>query len=331
MRLVYFSVLFACDPAIKTVDILEPSLETFVDADGDGYLSDDDCDDQDGLVYPGAEEVCDATDNNCDGRSMRVSNTSIEMRMGMVGITDDFIEACDGPEGYVPNDNDCDDDDDSVYPSAPEICDDVDNDCDTFIDEDLTGIWYADLDGDGFGDPNTIETTCLAPENYVSNELDCDDTSTEINPNMEEVCDELDNNCDGEIDEGVSSPFFVDADLDGFGDDASITYACELEEGLSLVGGDCDDIDDLINPDAEEVCDEVDNDCNGLTDENSASGVQTWYFDFDLEKMVIRLFLAACEQPAGYILNGDDCDDSESSRYRMHRSFAMVSLMIVIH
>ena len=311
-------MLLACDAEIKTVDVLESSIETFADSDGDGYLSDEDCDDNDGLVHPGAEEVCDAMDNNCDGQVDEGVNNLfyLDQDGDGFGISDDFIEACDAPENYVPNDNDCDDSNDAVYPSATEICDEIDNDCDTFIDEDLTGVWYADLDNDGFGDRNTIETTCIAPEDYIDNDLDCNDENAEINPNMEEVCDEIDNNCNDEIDEGVTSQFFVDADHDGFGDDSSIGNACELGEGLSLIGGDCDDIDPLIHPDAEEICDEIDNDCNGQTDENSASGIQTWYLDSDQDGYgEPNTSQVACDQPIGYTLTPDDCNDSESSIY----------------
>ena len=317
MRFILLVPLFlACENTVKVgVDDNSDALIQ-ADADADGYLEDEDCDDSDPSIHPGATEVCDSIDNNCnDEVDEGVSSLFyLDTDNDGFGTEADTIQACDAPEGYVPNGNDCDDSNAEIFPSAPEICDDVDNDCDTFIDEDLTGVWYADLDNDGFGDQSTIETTCLAPENYVDNDLDCNDENAEINPNMEEICDEIDNNCDDEIDEGVTSQFFVDADHDGFGDDSSLANACELGEGLSLIGGDCDDIDALINPDAEEICDEVDNDCNGETDENSANGAQTWYFDSDQDGYGdSNISQIACEQPVNYVLTADDCDDSDPS------------------
>ena len=62
-----------------------------------------------------------------------------------------------------------------------------------------------------------------------------------MNPDIEEVCDEIDNNCDGEIDEDLTITVYVDADLDGYGDDSQFVEVCELIPGYR--GGDCDDID----------------------------------------------------------------------------------------
>ena len=115
-----------------------------IDADGDGYFNDEDCDDADAASNPGAVEVCDGLDNNCDGFVDEGVLTEFYFDSDGDGFGDEteWIEACDALEGYVPNGNDCDDDDELSYPSAPERCDDLDNDCDGDIDEDVLLEWY---------------------------------------------------------------------------------------------------------------------------------------------------------------------------------------------
>ncbi|OIQ28484.1 MAG: hypothetical protein BM564_08765, partial [Bacteroidetes bacterium MedPE-SWsnd-G2] len=112
------------------------------------------------------------------------------------GDSTNAIQACEGQPGYVSNDSDCDDTKNTVYPSAPELCDGLDNDCDGVIPNN-----ELDNDGDGV-------SIC---------EGDCDDTNSTIYPNALELCDGIDNNCDGQIDEGVTDVFYADSDGDGFG------------------------------------------------------------------------------------------------------------------
>lgn len=124
-------------------------------------------------------------------------------------------------DGYVEAENecgiqggDCDDTDPDVNPSATEICDGIDNNCDGNIDEGVTSTFYADADVDGFGDADNSIEACSETLEYVSDNTDCDDNNDEVNPGMEEICDNgIDDNCNGETDEGcdVTEGVFIDS------------------------------------------------------------------------------------------------------------------------
>jgi len=109
--------------------------------------------------------------------------------------------ACACPVGYVLDDTDCDDEDMAVNSSAIEICDGIDNNCDGYIDEDVQTTCYLDADADGFGNPDSIMMACTCSEGYVEDNTDCDDDSAVSYPGAPDICDGMDNNCDGEIDE----------------------------------------------------------------------------------------------------------------------------------
>merc|ERR1711965_999719 len=82
-----------------------------VDQDGDGFISTEDCNDLDAQVYPGAEEVCDGIDNNCDGQFDEEVTTTFyaDSDADGYGNPDISTEACEQPSGYVPQGTDCDD------------------------------------------------------------------------------------------------------------------------------------------------------------------------------------------------------------------------------
>ena len=177
---------------------------------------------------------------------------------------------------------------------------------------------YLDQDGDGFGDPEALLESCQAEvPGYVSNNADCDDSSALVSPDAVELCDQVDNNCDGETDEGFQiNTWYPDLDEDGFGDDASGVSTCSAPPNLILQGGDCDDLDPEVNPDRPEVCDGIDNDCDNNIDDAdpdliAASTLPFWpdtdadgYGDFAASAV------NACEAPAGHIDNREDCDDT---------------------
>ena len=284
------------------------------DNDGDGYGDPNnptcsyfatDCDDTSPAVNPGADEVCDdLVDNDCDGL--------IDCDDPDCGICRDIdddgygdpVHPCCQFEGF-----DCDDINQLVNPGQSEICDGLDNDCDSVIDnKDVDGDNYIDevCGGDDCDDAES-DVNPVATENCVNGidddcdeafdcddsdcacfdgdgdgygdpanpcctypEWDCDDGATEINPSAAETCgDGLDNDCDG-------TPDNKNADGDNY-----IDEACG--------GEDCDDSAPEINPDASEICgDSLDNDCDGTPDNKNTDGDN--YID------------EAC--------GGEDCDDS---------------------
>ena len=239
--------------------------------------------------------------------------------------------ACNGGEQDPPLDADgdhwvywvdCDERDPDTHPFADETCDGADNDCDGQVDEEGAvdaPTWYYDADLDGFGDPATALSLCLPPAGYVANGDDCNDSSAEIKPGATELCDDIDNDCDGDVDEpGAVGPgtYYRDDDGDGFGDPGYREEACAPSDGFVDDNSDCDDTRADVNPAAPEVCDpfDVDEDCDGTADDldADATGLTTWYADADGDTYgdpALGLTTAACEQPQGFADDPDDCDD----------------------
>ena len=207
--------------------------------------------------------------------------------------TDSGTTTCTAPPSTVDNADDCDDGETAVNPAATEQCDSIDNDCDGLVDDDDSDVdlstgttWYADADEDGFGDDDdTGTTTCDVPSGAQTSQGDCDDSETTINPDGTEVCDGVnDENCDGTVDEDTASDastWYLDDDGDGYGTSDTSVVSCEAPTDYVEPDGDCDDTDTHLNPDAEETCNGVDDDCDGSIDESGCSDGEANWTDLD--------------------------------------------------
>nr|MBP9881187.1 T9SS type A sorting domain-containing protein [Chitinophagales bacterium] len=172
--------------------------------------------------------------------------------------------------GYVENNLDCNDENPDINPLAVEICNAIDDNCNTDIDEGLTiYTFYADADGDTYGNPDAAVDTCIETiVGYVNNGLDCNDTLATIYPGATELCNYLDDDCDGLTDENLTYILsYQDNDGDDFGNPLIDSLACELPIGYVVDNTDCDDTNADIYPGAEELLNGIDDDCDQTTDE----------------------------------------------------------------
>ena len=313
----------------------------YADADADTWAACEECDDADSAINPDASEICDDIDNDCDGNAddaddsldtTTASTWYADSDVDRYGDVDATMLACDQPTGYVTDTTDCDDTETDVNPAAIELCDGIDNDCNGDIDDadaalDLSSAttWYEDADHDGFGNASLSRVSCLAPTDYVANDDDCDDTDDEINPDAPEVCDGIDNDCDADIDDADASldltsaeTWYLDDDADGFGDARTAVTSCIAPSHYVSDAQDCDDTEEDINPDAIEVCNGSDDDCNGDTDDDDAgldvTTATTWYADGDVDTFGDpEDSLATCVAPSGYIADSQDCNDGDAA------------------
>ena len=313
----YVSNADDCDDSAK--DTSQPALALLcMDQDGDGYGDLNNCGffcaTLSGYVARNTEQPdCD------DTRSGVFSNTYyLDSDNDTYGDASQSKQACSLPAGYVVNSGDCLDSDASVviytfyrdadgdgYGDASQTVQGcqppagyVENneDCDDSDSESYPVFWYPDQDGDGYGDSSQGQKQCQAPSSgvaYINQGGDCDDTNADYY---------------------VIQTWYRDQDGDGYGDPDTTEESClpPTTGGHSyiLVAGDCLDTSSSTNPDAEEVCNGNDDDCNGLTDD-FAPGASVWYRDADGDGYGNPLISQqSCSQPTGYVSSNQDCDDA---------------------
>jgi hypothetical protein len=178
-------------------------------------------------VYLFAVELCDGLDNNCDGtvdNGLTFVNYYVDADLDGYGVGA-ANNLCQNPGvGYSTIANDCDDNNSAVNPDAIEICDGFDNDCSAGIDNGLTFInYYLDLDNDGYGFGTAFNLCSNPGAGYSTVSNDCNNNNNIIYPGAAEICDGLDNDCDGSNDDGLLFVnYYTDGDGDGYGTDASI-------------------------------------------------------------------------------------------------------------
>ena len=228
-------------------------------------------------------------------------------------------EACEPPlelSAPINTGGDCDDADSDVHPGATERCDDIDSDCDGIFEEGA-GLpqSFEDLDGDGYGDPE--RSSCLSPEDgWAALSGDCDSTDPLIHPEASERCNGVDDDCDGDIDEdpGADWAWYRDVDEDGDGNPSISVESCDQPEGYVATGTDCNDGSANISGIRDECYDFVDNDCDGLVDEDVSGAPVYWYKDADKDGYGDRdRVVAFCEAPSSYVSDSSDCDDGDSA------------------
>ncbi len=289
----------------------------------EGYVADcGDCDDTSAAISPSATETCSGLDEDCDTLidaddpdMSGLATWYLDADGDDHGASGDSIESCERPAGYALDPDDCDDDAATVFPGADETCNDIDDDCDSTVDDNAIDAleWHADADADGHGDAASSTAACDPPADFLADASDCDDGDAAVFPGADETCDTLDNDCDGTVDE---ADWYADTDRDGYGDALTHDGTCEAPAGYVADDTDCDDSRAGVNPAATEACDadDLDEDCDTLRDDadDTATSPTDWYADDDGDTFGAGGAVAACDAPAGHTDNDDDCDDTRS-------------------
>lgn len=321
------------------------------DVDGDGVCAADDCDDTNPNVLPGRPEACDDLDNDCDGEideDLPIITWYVDRDLDGFGTpAGPTLTADCAPVGFAPVATDCNDFDPMIHPLVTEELlafalffgrdvetSEFDRD-ETFvgdaIDQDCDGVdtCWEDLDRDGFGEALDPTPTILLDDGLICDDGpgptasirgDCDDDDPDRHPSATEVPgDGVDSDCDG------TETCYRDRDGDGYGSDVLVLDAdgdldCDAgTPNMASRTGDCDDTSataDRVNPGVTEICNGLDDDCDGFLDEVGSPEAETWYVDADGDGYGLTTrTIQACGSPLGYALTPGDCDDDDPTAF----------------
>jgi hypothetical protein len=206
-----------------------------------------------------------------------------DMDMDGYGNASTLISTCVQPLGYITSAGDCNDMNAAVNDGMMEICNDVDDNCNSLVDDGLTFTdYYFDNDGDAFGNTTDAVFACEQPSGYVPAGGDCNDNAFGVYPGSPEFCNGSDDDCDGSIDNGlVFLSYYADADGDTYGDINNSESLCADPGSLFVTNDtDCDDTNALVNPAATEVWENgIDDDCNPSTSDVSVGELTAFEFN----------------------------------------------------
>ncbi len=271
------------------------------------YSPDGDCDNDDFARTPTSPliDAADPATTDPDG-----SRADIGARGGATAPPALFVDGDN--DGFIAA-FDCDDTTALVQPGLAETCDGVDEDCDGVIDGPTANgatDWYTDADADNYGTGDAIRA-CDQPDGTTDVDGDCDDANPDVRPRAPELCNGIDDDCNGDID-GANSidkrTWYRDDDGDGVGDAAQSIGACDQPDGFVLASGDCAPDDPDVSPRAPERCNQTDDDCDGEIDEDPADPF-SWYVDSDGDGWGDDGpdVILACANPGGRVRQGGDC------------------------
>ncbi|MBL6974346.1 MAG: putative metal-binding motif-containing protein [Deltaproteobacteria bacterium] len=278
---------------------------------------------------PPAQELCNASDDDCDGDTdeQDAADCTVYYRdddLDTYGVTTDTRCLCapEAPHSALIG-GDCDDANELVHGGIAETCNLKDDDCDGETDEEDAGgctLFFLDNDRDDFGITADSKCLCGGVGFYTAVEGgDCDDDNDLIFPGAEEFCNEKDDDCNGLTDPEGSpgcANYYVDGDGDDYGNTTGqVRCLCAPDpptKFTALVAGDCDDGDAGVNPQATEVCDQLDNDCDDATDEAGAIGCLIRFKDEDKDLYGSEDNICACVVSFPYTaIETGDCDDGD--------------------